>query len=69
MARRNRKNHWRCKREVVEAKEQGLKLRGGKWYRKKKDAPWEEMVYDPALGWLSWEEIFELRRTFPRIAP
>jgi hypothetical protein len=69
MGKRRSRDNWWARRRIIEAKEIGLKLRGGKWYRKKKDAPWEEMVYDYALGWLSWEEIFHLRRTLPRIAP
>jgi phosphoribosyl-AMP cyclohydrolase len=38
--------------ELLQARQQGLKSRDGKWYRRKKDTPWERMEYDEISGWV-----------------
>ena len=51
------------------AKEMGLVNFLGKWYRQKGEEFEEMIMWDPIFGWLSSEDLFNLRQTDPRMAP
>ncbi len=51
------------------AKELGLVEIGNKWFRKNKEGLEEMIMFDPIFGWLSANELFNLRQTDPRTAP
>ena len=59
---------WKEKSEA--AKEMGLYQIGDDFFRIKEDGEMEEMImFDPIFGWLSRDDLFDLRQTDPRIAP